>query len=135
MNLDNLLNHPHATFHDSILERVEIDYVERKAYLQFQICTDDPNSKEQSLRESKRSGQLNITVLLFLSIEPPDEKYPYQKASGLWIDEGEVGDGVPKSMPKFPKNIPPGAFVNWFYVNDWNSFIYLAATGAEFEWL
>jgi len=73
--------------------------------------------------------------LLFLIIEPPDENYPYQKAEGLWIDEGEVGDGVPKNKPKLPKNLPPGAFVHWFYVNDWNSFIYLAATGAEFKWL
>jgi hypothetical protein len=135
MNLDHLLNHPHATFHDSILERVEIDYVERKAILKFQICIGGPNSKKQSLHEGKRSGQLNITGLLFLVIEPPDEKYPYQKARGLWIDDGEVGAGVPKSMTKLPKNLPPGAFVHWFFVDEWNSFIYIPATGAKFKWL
>jgi len=135
MDFNHLLNHPHATFHNSILERVEIDYVGKKACLQFQISTGDPNSKEQSVRKSMRSRQLNITDLLFLTIEPPDEKYPHQKASGLWIDAGEVGDGIPKSMPKLPKNMLPGAFVHWFYVNDWNSFIYLSATGAEFNWL
>ncbi len=46
MNLGHLLNHPHATFHDAILEHVEIEYVERKAVLKFQICIGDPNSKE-----------------------------------------------------------------------------------------
>ena len=107
----------------------------KKACLQFQISTGDPDSKDPVVRESMRSGQLNISGLLFLIIEPPDERYPYQKAEGLWIDEGEVVDRVPKNMPKLPKNLPPGAFVHWFFVTDWNSFIYLAATGTEFEWL
>ncbi|RPI79343.1 MAG: hypothetical protein EHM45_03215 [Desulfobacteraceae bacterium] len=125
MDFNHLLNHPHATFHDSILERLEIDYVGKKACLQFQISTGDPESKDPVVRESMRSGQLNITGLLFLTIEPPDESYPYQKAEGLWVDEGEVGEGIPKNMLKLPKNLPPGAFVHWFFVNDWNS-LYLS---------
>jgi hypothetical protein len=30
--------------------------------------------------------------------------------------------------------LPEGSFAYWFFVNNWNSFIHVAAMDAQFEW-
>jgi len=135
MDLDQLLDHPHGTFHDSTIERVEIDYLNRTARFQVQICTGDPNATEHELRESSKPGSLLISGLLFIAMEPPDERYPYQSKDGLWISDTEIVPGVTKGTESLPKNLPANASVYQFFVSEWNSFIYIAATHFSFEWL
>jgi hypothetical protein len=36
---------------------------------------------------------------------------------------------------RLPKPIPDSVFAHYFYVNDWNAFIYIAAASAQFDWL
>ena len=135
MNLDELLNCPNGTFHDSTIERIEIDYLARTAKLQVQVSTGDPDATDPELRESKKLGRLLISGLLFLVIDPPDESYPYQTANGLWVSEREFTPGELPGTSALPKNLPPNTFAHLFFVQEWNSCIYLAASHAEFEWL
>ena len=135
MDLDQLLDHPHGTFHDSTIERVEIDYLNRTARFQVQICTGDPESTEPELREGLKSGVLLISGLLFIAIDPPDERYPYQSGGGLQISDDEILPGMTAGTESLPKNIPTNASAFRFFVSEWNSFIYVAATHFSFEWL
>ena len=135
MDLDKLLDHPHGTFHDSTIERVEIDYRNKTARFQIQICTGDPEATEPELRESSKLGFLLITGLLFIAMDPPDERYPFQSSDGLWISDDEIIPGVTKGTESLPKNLPPNASTYRFFVSEWNSFIYIAAEHFSFEWL
>jgi hypothetical protein len=135
MNFDQLLNHANGTLHDSTLESVAIDYVARTVRLGFNVSVGDPDAADKADRGRRQRGSFLISGLAFLVIEPPDPRYPYQGPGGLLItDDGEVTGGVPKNAPDLPGNLSPGAFVHYFFVNPWNCFIYLVATGAEFQW-
>lgn len=136
MQLDDLFGGdvPHATFHDAEIERLTLDYVAREAVLDCSICIGDPDATDEEARGARRKGHLTISGLLYCTIDPPDPSYPYQDAGALWmVGDGPVGsNGV--SGKHLPTNLPDGAFVRWFFINDWNAFIYIAAESARFEW-
>jgi hypothetical protein len=119
-------------FHDASLEKLNIDYHERAAKLDLLVDVGDPDSEGNE--EAKRKGVLTVSGLLFCVIAPPDSRSPYQKAEGLWIaDSGPYkSDKIPA---KLPEPLPKGAFAHYFFVNDWNAFIIIAATDARFDWI
>ena len=41
---------------------------------------------------------------------------------------------IKSPIPKLPGLLPREAFSHYFYIGNWNSFIFLAATDAKFEW-
>jgi hypothetical protein len=120
--------------HDAILGRIDIDYIERKARLDIQVSVEDAESQQKHGDGEHRLGQLTLSGLSFCVIEAPDRRYPYQETKGLWIaDSGPVKTG--DISIKLPGLLSQGAFVHYFFVNDWNAFIYVAAMDAHFEWI
>jgi hypothetical protein len=115
--------------HDAKLERVAIDFVDRTARLDLDIWVGDDEE-----REAYRRAQVTLSGLLFWVSEPPDPLHPSSPPRALWIDAGPLTDKTPKTQPALP-NVPRGAFANWIFVRDWNSFIYVAATDADLTWL
>ncbi len=81
--------------------------------------------------EVYRAAQLTLSQLLFCVMEAPDSKYPYQEEKPLWIGAGSVENSEAPSSTQLPKPLPEGAFVHWFFVNDWNAFIHVAAMDAH----
>jgi hypothetical protein len=49
----------------------------------------------------------------------------------LWIDGGE---GQPSTSAIELPPLPKDSFLWWFFVNEWSSFIRLAALQATFRW-
>ena len=85
-------------------------------------------------RSVRHGGALTLTGLFYF-IEPPHPTYPFETAEGIEI----TADGALSSLPRPPALLLPSvdehkAFTHYFFVNDWNAFIYVAATGAQFEW-
>jgi hypothetical protein len=117
-------------FHDAILNKINIDYIRREADLEFEVDVSIPEKSE----EAHRIGKLILFGLFFCVIESPDSQYPYQKADGLWIADSGLTN-TEKLPQKLLDMLPKGAVVHYFFVNDWNAFIYLSATDAKFEWL
>lgn len=116
-------------FHDSNLKRIDIDYATRQGDLEFEVNTGSLDTN----RENYRLGKLSISGLLFCIIETPDSRYPFQKAEGLWIADSGIVETA-KFPNKLPESLPEGAFAHYFFVNDWNAFIYIAAMDASFGW-
>jgi hypothetical protein len=117
-------------FHDASLKRIDIDYVSREANLDIEVQT---GSLEDST-EDYRLGRLTLSGFLFCIIESPDPQYVFEKTEGLWIADS----GLPNSMNhpiKLSTALPEGAFTHYFFINEWNSFIFLSAMEAHFKWL
>lgn len=137
MQLDDLLGSdpPHATFHDAGIERLALDYIASEAVLDCSIRIGDPDAEDEEAREMRRRGRLIFRGLHYCAIDPPDSSYPYDNPGSLCLsDDGSVGsDSV--SGERLPANIPAGSFAHYFFINDWNAFIYIAAENARFEWM
>jgi len=117
--------------HDANLARLDIDYVNRETRFHIQIDVSDAESEDSSVQH--RLGYLTLSGLLYCVVEPPDPQYPYGNNSGLWITSSApvTSEDV---LAKLPGPLPQGAFIHYLFVNDWNSFIYVAAMDARFEW-
>ncbi|MBI3572574.1 MAG: hypothetical protein HY092_00020 [Candidatus Kerfeldbacteria bacterium] len=120
-------------FHDACLEKLNIDYGKREVTLEISVDIGAFDSPRGELKEANRKGILTVSGLLFCVIEPPDSRSPYQKAKGLWItDSGPVKSA--KLLAKLPESLPNGVFAHYFFINEWNAFIIVVATGARFDW-
>lgn len=117
-------------FHDSKLKRVAINYEKREIELHFDVFIgkDEPTGGVRF-----REGTLKAYGLFFCVFEPPGPNYLCQLGMGLWVaDSDEVTED--KCPIKLSYALPKAAFGHYFYINDWNAFIYLVASEARFEW-
>ncbi len=122
-------------FHDALLESISVDYLKKNAVFNLQLCIGDPYSEDMKKHDAYRRGCLRLHGLLYCAIEPPDSAYPYCETKTLRIDAGSLGTpGIPVKL-RLPEPLPEGAFAHWFFVQEWNSFIYVAATDAQFIWI
>jgi hypothetical protein len=119
-------------FHDSKLKRVAINYEKREIELLFDVFV-ERRQDEHTGGVRFREGTLKAFGLFSCVIEPPDPNYLCQLGMGLWVaDSGEIAEG---NCPiKLSYALPKSAFGHYFYINDWNAFIYLIASEARFEW-
>lgn len=120
-------------FHDARLKGIDIDYARREARLDLQADIGSPESRSEGIKDAYRACRLTLSDLLFCVIEPPGPTYQRQKAEWLWIADSGPATSE-EILPKLPTPLPEGAFVHYFFINEWNAFIYLAAMDACFEW-
>ncbi len=121
-------------FHDSNIKTISIDYVMQLAKFNLEVNMGTPDVRDKEPEEIYRDGILTVSELLFCVIEPPDPQYPYKDTKGLWITSSGPIEAA-KLPIKVYEVIPEGLFDHYFFINDWNSFIYLAAKNAQFDWL
>ena len=137
MVLKNLLDkkYPHASFHDSLLNNLQLDYLSRKAEFHMELCVGNPNDPDGEKREAHAKGILTFNDFLFCILEPPDHKYNFNDSGGLWItSDGPIASLKDNKLSNLINTIPENAFAHHFFNNHWNSFIYIAAMSAEFRW-
>ena len=115
-------------FHDSEITQVKLDYRERTVVFEMNVLVGDLESSNEAERERYREGVLTVSRFHFYVIEAPDLKYPF--ATSLTISSGS---GNPMKAPSL-ENIPEHSFAHWFFVKEWNAFIYFVAGFARFEW-
>jgi len=119
--------------HDAQVRRVEIDYEERTAKFLLLLWTGDLSSDEEGIRERYEKGELIIRNFIYCVIEPPDPTYPYAKATTITIGAGSATEEPIITETRLPQELPEGAFAYWFFVNEWNSFIHIAAMDASLK--
>lgn len=112
-------------FHDSSLHSVEINYEDKKAIF---IITPLTTENDEDLACEDNKIKLILTGVKYLTIEPPDPNYPFLENKPLWIDLSDNDKDF--ILSKF---IDKNDFTGRFFVNDWNSFIHIAAENAEFQ--
>jgi hypothetical protein len=135
MTLNELADTLPSGFHDCELKRLEVDYVARTIRLGMSILVGDPDAKPEQ-RDNVRDATVDISGLLFLIIDPPD----HAPVSGeeIWIVDGyETKEilGYSKGIdPRLLESLPGNAFSYSFFVNDWNSYIHIAAKNCSLIW-
>lgn len=116
-------------FHDASLRKIEIDFVKKEA--KFHLAVDVSDCDAIPLKEEYRDGILTLMGLVYCVVEPPSSS-SVELNEALWIaDSGPISSIEP--AVKLPA-IPAKAFAYYFFVNNWNAFIYVAAIDATFEW-
>ena len=133
LNLDTLLGqrHEHATFHDSELQSLQLDFTSGTAKLQFLIpCGFLPENEL-----NYRPGTLEFTGILFYFVEPSVFSSKAQDKLSLWItSDGSLPDKEIDLPVELPGDLPERAFVHYFYSSTTNSFIVISATEGVFHW-
>lgn len=130
MTLVELENTLPNGLHDSEVQRVAVDYEKRKLVLDVAVWVgrmSDPPER----REAYKSGQIEISGLIFFVMEPPDAKYPFRDSVKLTIDGCDMSK---KLDPELLNALPGGAFFRSLWVSEWNAFIHIAARDAAIEW-
>lgn len=122
-------------FHDVEVSRINIDYAKREVAFDCAIeigFWNTPN--RENLTEGVKRTTLIMSGLLYIFIQPPDEGYPYEDSEAITI--GSEGSVTPEKFKEqwsqLPNDLPEDAFLHYFYVEEWNRGIFVAATGARF---
>jgi len=129
MTLEELENSLPNGLHDAEVKRIAVDYEQRKATLELTVWVGDMRDPPEQ-REAYKNGLIEISGLLFLVIEPPDPKYPFQRAD-LTIDGCDMSKNLNGELLR---SLPAGSFFRSLWVNEWNAFIHIAAKKAEMVW-
>jgi hypothetical protein len=119
--------------HDAQVQRVEIDYEDRTIRFSLVLWTGDLSSDDEATRERYEKGELTIRDFIYCVIEPPDPTYPFVNASLITVGAGSATEEPIKTETPLPQKLPEGAFAYWFFVNEWNSFIHIAAMDASLK--
>jgi hypothetical protein len=134
MTLNEIENSLPNGLHDAELSHIDIDYISREVKFYLKIWVGDPWSEKTELREAYRDARLTLSHFIYFVIEPPDSTYPYQKATSLRVDTGSIQTAKIATSTKLPESIPDDAFSHWFFVQEWNAFIFAAAMDARLDW-
>lgn len=133
MTLDELYKTLPNGMHDAVVHSITVDYSKRQARFDISVWVGDLDSKDSEAREAYRDGELVLNDVGYYIVETPDPTYPYYGIENITIDTGNI-DSLNKPIDV---KLPPaqeGMLVNWIYVYEWNSFIYVASRSAELRW-
>ena len=129
MNLDELQQTLPNGLHDADLLGIDIDYPGQEARLTLRVWLGNLEAIDESERERYRPAILLFSGLQFLVIDPPDQRPTY--TGGLRI---EAGSGQPSTAPAALPPLVGQTFLCWLFVDQWNSFIRIAAHDVRINW-
>jgi len=121
-------------FHDAHINSFSVDYVKREATITLDVLVGSPDGKNEIEREAYRKCILKLTGLEYFIIDPPDTTYNYTKPGTPWIDASPLESAKLNSNIKLPPLQSENAFAYLFFVQDWNSSFYVAATDSSLKW-
>jgi hypothetical protein len=134
MTLDEIADLLPNGFHDSEIRGISVDYVRREATIKWTVDLTDPEEPH------KQPATRDVTVVLrgvkYFFIEAPQANYPFECPGSIDVTDSvdsSVCDatGKPLVSPELLSAAPHQRFANSLFVNDWNSFIHIAADEAE----
>jgi hypothetical protein len=118
-------------FHDAKIEHISLDYPAGALLMNMSILTGTPGESDQ---DEYGPAELKISGLYFCSMEPPDPTYPFNpNGKPLRVSGDSCGRGS-LEISNLVRRLPPGASCYRFFVEQWNSFIYIAASDVQIAW-
>jgi hypothetical protein len=100
--------------------------------LEMELHAGEPHDPEP---ERYRRGTLRVTSPCLFFVEPPDPRYPFvPDGSPLNVDGDPVTIGQNSGLDRLLPVLPQNASIYRFFLEEWNSFIYLEGGNVEFSW-
>jgi hypothetical protein len=124
-------------FHDAEIEEFVWDYRENSASFTMQFWVPEETDENP---EIYRRGRLDLSGIVFIIIDPPcprilDPK-PYKPSSGtLRIDGVQTTGSLLPNLATLRQAVSPEVSPYSFYVDNWNSYIHIAAKEANLAWI
>jgi hypothetical protein len=112
--------------HDTILSRCRVDFEKGTLELDVSVWVGEPDHGDP---QGHREGRLVLEGLVFCQFEPPSACSAFSEPSGLTIDLCNPDPDHPLAA-----STPPDVAVSRLFVNQWNTFIFLAARSAKLVW-
>lgn len=137
MKLSELENTLPNGFHDSALTSFEVDYVRRILRAKLSLKVGVPDDSRET-RNDGRDAVVEITGLIFLVMDPPDNTRDFSAGGEAWIADGYETTSIPqftRHLTELLEALPEGAFAHSFFVNDWNSYLHIAGANCSVQWL
>jgi len=139
MTLEQLANTLPNGLHDSALKGLSIDYERRTLRLDVSIKVGDSEGPREK-RDDIRDAQIQMSGVVFFVIDPPSSaaEYDFKSPGELWVTDSYET----RSIPQFTKTIdqklldaiPADAFVQSFFITQWNSYLHVAAGDCSMKW-
>jgi|SRR5882724_2423928 len=117
--------------HDAKVSRIAVDYEHRRLTLDLDVWVGDMDGNAHERREAYKRGQVLISGLLFVVMEPPDPRYPFSTSARLTVDGCDMSKNLSTSLTN---SLPAKAFFRSLWVNEWNALIHIGARTAELIW-
>ncbi len=130
MNVDDWLEKYGIGLHDAEVHQLTIDYTRKTAAFDLEVWIQDDEIHGTG-KDMYRRAMLTFVGMEYCTIEPPDARYPYDKAEPLCIDLVEVQPGDARYLATRADD----AFRCRIFVNSWNAFLSICACSVVVEWL
>ncbi len=136
LKLNSLLGNrfPCASFHDAVIHTLSIDYNARILTMRCSLDVSDPDAPNITAIGTAQ-GTLLLSGLIYCILPPPDNNYSFEQGELEITSNGNYDEVLlDPSSASLPEVSDDAAFVHWFFVSNWNAFIWVAAIEAEFVW-
>lgn len=119
-------------FHDAEIRTINIDFLNRSIVVGMNLHASMPGDLDP---ERYRPGTLRVVSPYLFFIEPPDSRYHFvPNGRPLNATGNSVKVGKDAAVDHLLPVLPPNATVYLFFLDDWNSCLYLAGASVEFSW-
>lgn len=133
MTLEEIENSLPNGFHDAQIQNINVDYLNRIIAIKLNLWTGDISSEFSEIREEMSSAELFISDFVYFVIEPPQNNYPFLENKRLDIGAGPLNGYDIPSAKNLPQEVPNDAFTYWFFVKNWNSFIFICGMDGKLQ--
>jgi hypothetical protein len=115
-------------FHDAKIERISLDYPAGTLQIAMRILIGKPGEPDQ---DEYGPAELRVSGLYFCSIEPPDPTYPFKPNGKPLGVSGDDSEDELSGVVGVLGSLPRGISCYRFFVDQWNSFIHIAASDVQ----
>ncbi len=115
-------------FHDAMLRELHVEFARKELRLVFDFLVGVPEAETDEGREAMRPGLLRLGGVTSMRVEPPDARYGFTAAGGVFVDGG-FG-----AYPGEPEPPDDGLVRLWLFVSTWNARMTFTARECALEW-
>ena len=119
-------------FHDAAIREISLDVMTRSIAMALDLLTGQPGEPNPDLY---RPGTLKIVPAYLFFVEPPDLHYSFVlNGSRLKVGGDFVKAGQNEVVDRLLEKLPTDATAYRFFLEKWNSFLYVAGGSIELSW-
>ena len=119
-------------FHDAQIKSIGLDLIGKRLTLGLDLHVGAPEHRDP---ERYAPAKLTIEGACLFVVEPPDPRYSFiPNGEPLWVSGDSVQIGQSPAIDRLLPMFPEGTIYYRFFLNTWNSFLYVGGRTALLQW-